>query len=199
MSSSNLRLVRPRRGGKGRRWTRVHKARAPSWAPSCGRPFCGWNTGRARARCGGRMKAGGAGRRGEHSEVPRQHGRRKEAATPSEGWEQGEGVGRGVPACRRAGVQRALRATRPSHQGSVWSVVSHMHAPTPASAMRVSAGALLPIQLACAGPRPWCERVGAGARWRPGFEFNTRTSHALQHTRSAGRLQNQRRYGQRAQ
>ena len=66
----------------------------------------------------------------------------------------------GVPACRRAGVQRALRATRPSHQGSVWSVVSHMHAPTPASAMRVSAGALLPIQLACAGPRPWCERVG---------------------------------------
>ena len=138
------------------------------------------------------MKAGGAGRRGEHSEVPRQHGRRKEAATPSEGWEQGEGVGRGVPACRRAGVQRALRATRPSHQGSVWSVVSHMHAPTPASAMRVSAGALLPIQLACAGPRPWCERVGAGARWRPGFEFNTLSHVTVTHTRSAGRLQNQR-------
>ena len=177
----------------------MHKARAPSWAPSCGRPFCGWNTGRALARCGGRMKAGGAGRRGEHSEVPRQHGRRKEAATPSEGWEQGEGVGRGVPACRRACVQRALRATRPSHQGSVWSVVSHMHAPTPASAMRVSAGALLPIQLACAGPRPWCERVGRAGGQASSSTREPLTLHALQHTRSAGRLQNQRRYGQRAQ
>ena len=78
-------------------------------------------------------------------------------------------------------------------------MVSHMHAPTPASAMRVSAGALLPIQLACAGPRPWCERVGR-AGGQGGFEFNTRTSHALHSIpdQQDGSKINDRRYGQRA-
>ena len=113
------------------------------------------------------MKAGGAGRRGEHSEVPRQHGRRKEAATPSEGWEQGEGVGRGVPACRRA-KSAARGATEPSGE----CVVCGVSYACPDACIRDARvrRCASPDSASLRGPAPLVRARGALAARR--FEFN---------------------------
>ena len=145
MSSSNLRLAQPRRGGKDRRWTRGHKARAPSWASSCGRPFCGLGSS-GRARCGGRMKAGGAGRRGERSRVPRQHG-----GSGGGGNAISRGGSLGRRRQRRAGRAKSARgATAPS--GDVWCLICMQSCMQFLHPMRPRA--LLPIQLRHAGPAP---------------------------------------------
>ena len=120
---------------------------------------------RARALWGGRMKAGGAGRRGERSRVPRQHGSVEEAATPSAGVGAWGGVGSGGP-----DVQRA-RAAQPRHQGT--GSVSYACN----SFIRCVRVRFAPDSAGMRGPRPL-------SAWHTVQQTN------LSHSGSAGRLPN---------
>jgi hypothetical protein len=117
MSSSNLRLAPPRRGGKGRRWTRGAQGTHAVVGIVVYKAFLRTRELRGRARCGGRMKAGGAGRGGECSRVRRQHGR---SGGGGNAISRGGIMGRRRQ--RRAGRAKSARgATEPS--GDVWCLI----------------------------------------------------------------------------
>ena len=153
----------------------MHKARAPSWAPSCGRPFCGWNTGRARAlwwahegrwRWAPRRTLGGATSEWEEegggNAIRRvgTRGRRRQGRA-------------GVPACRRA-KSAARDATEPSGE----CVVCGVSYACPDACIRDARvrRCASPDSASMRGPAP----LVRAARLR--VQHARRTSHALQHT-----------------
>lgn len=145
MSSSNLRLAPPRRGGKGRRWTRGAQGTRAVVGIVVWKAYLRTRELRGRARCDGRMKAGGAGRGGERSRVRRQHGR-------SGGG--GNAISRGGSMVRRrqrrAGRAKSARgATEPS--GDVWCLIRMQSCMQSLHPMRRCAS---PDSAGMRGPRP---------------------------------------------